>query len=98
MFNLFGRKNVVKEEVKDVIDREKYNGAIYRGIFKIGNEIFEGAYIRDGERTFITDDGVAQISKGVKITQLQSKPVSETVEHYIKSEKNDWCVKLNFIA
>ena len=86
--NLFGTKNQKVEE-RVVIDKNVYNGKVYRGVFQIGDKVYEGAYIRDGVRTFITEDGITRISKGVKITQLERKPVSK---------KNSWCAPFHFIA
>lgn len=89
MFKLFFKKKEEKK-VEKVIDKSKYNGAVYRGVFKIGDKIVEGAYIRDGLRTFVTEDGVAMVSKQVKLQQIESKPVSDVVEHYVDCVKNGY--------
>lgn len=95
--NLFGKKNNKVEE-RVTIDKSIYNGAIYRGVFIIGDKVIEGAYIRDGLRTFVTEDGVAEISKGVKIKQLEEKAVSEDVEWYIECVQKDYCTPFIHIA
>lgn len=86
-FKIFFKK---KEE--KVIDRSVYNGAVYRGVWQIGDKIVEGAYIRDGHRTFVTKDGVTRISKQVKLKQIESRPVSEKVERYLFNVQNSYCV------
>lgn len=93
MFNFFKRN---KKEVKKV-DKSVYNGAIYRGVFNIGGTLVEGAYVRDGERTFVCDNGVANISRGVKISQIEKKAVSDNVEHYLNCLKNGYCTPFTFI-
>lgn len=93
MFNFFKRN---KKEVKKV-DKSVYNGAIYRGVFNIGGTLVEGAYVRDGERTFVCDNGVASISRGVKISQIEKKAVSDNVEHYLNCLKNGYCTPFTFI-
>lgn len=95
--NLFGKKNKKVEE-RAIIDKSIYNGKVYRGVFQIGDKIIEGAYIRDGARTFVTEDGVAGISKGVKIKQLEAKAVSEDVEWFIECVQKDYCTPLIHIA
>lgn len=96
MFKKFFAKNKEEKTVK-AIDKSVYNGTVYRGVFKIGNKIVEGAYIRDGHRTFVTEDGVAQVSKQVKLQQLESKAVSEQVEHYVSCVKNGYCTPFTTI-
>lgn len=93
MFNFFKRN---KKEVKKV-DKSVYNGAIYRGVFNIGGTLVEGVYVRDGERTFVCDNGVASISRGVKISQIEKKAVSDNVEHYLNCLKNGYCTPFTFI-
>ena len=93
MFSFFKRN---KKEVKKV-DKSVYNGAIYRGVFNIGGTLVEGAYVRDGQRTFVCNQGVANISKGVKISQVEKKAVSSDVEHYLNCLENGYCTPFTFI-
>lgn len=99
MFNFFRKKN---NNIEKVVSTQRssssvYNGTVYRGVFNIGGIIVEGAYVRDGQRTFVCDEGVANITKGVKITQIQKKEVSNNVEHYLDCLENDYCTPFTFI-
>lgn len=96
MFKNLFRKQNNEVEVKET--KAKYDGTIYRGVFQIDGKVIEGAYIRDGLRTFVTEDGVAEISKGVKIKQLEAKAVSKDVEWYIECVQKDYCTPFIHIA
>lgn len=95
MFNFFKRNKKVETKVVD--NKSVYNGTIYRGVFNIGGTLVEGAYVRDGQRTFVCDQGVANISKGVKISQVEKKAVSSDVEHYLNCLENGYCTPFTFI-
>lgn len=85
MFNLFKKYKsdlFVSEgtkKVKPYVAERK----IQRGVFLVGNEIIEGAYFNDKLRTFVTDCGVANISKGVKVKFIVEKEVDPMVEWQI---------------
>lgn len=97
MFKFFKRnKNSKKVESKQCKD-SKYNGQVYRGVFDIDGTIVQGAYVRDGARTFVCEEGVAQIAKGVKIKQLASIPVPASVEFYLHCLEHDYCTPFTVI-
>ena len=96
MFNFFKRNKQVKTSNRK--DMSVYNGQTYRGFFSIDGKLVEGIYVRDGHRTFVSKDGVAQISKGVKISQVRKISVmSEEIETIYENLKNGYCTPFTFI-
>ena len=94
--NLFNKKN---GEVKtSYINNPKYNGQAYRGTFLIDGNIFVGAYIRDGHRTyytFVTESGLALIPRSVQFKQISKDGAnSYKITRYIESVKNNEALPL----
>lgn len=69
MFNFFKKKQNNKEVV--VNNNSRFDGKIYKGIWRIGDKEIVGAYKRDGWNTFITEEGLYMIPKGTKKTELK---------------------------
>ena len=94
--NLF-KKNTKKVEVENVVqtNQSRYDGQIYKGVWRIGGKEMIGAYLRDGSNSFATDKGVYQIPKGVKKTQI-AKVIELNENWYIKTSEG--LVKLNVNA
>lgn len=96
MFNFFKKNKQTKEVARK--DLSVYNGQAYRGTFDIGGILVEGIYVRDGQRTFVTEKGVATISKGVKITQISKVSfMSKDIEELYNNLMAGYCVPLVFI-
>lgn len=83
MFRLFsGKKNKEVKEVKE--DLSRFNGEVYRGIWKVGDKQIVGAYLRDGWNCIATDKGIYKVPKGTKKTQLAKAIVIDN-EWYINT-------------
>lgn len=96
MFKFLKRNKQVKEVTRK--DSSKYNGQTYRGLFEIDGTLVEGIYVRDGHRTFICNEGVANISKGVKIKQVSAMScMSERIETIYGNLMAGYCTPFTFI-
>lgn len=96
MFRFFKRNKQVKEVTRK--DSSKYNGQTYRGLFEIDGTLVEGIYVRDGHRTFICNEGVANISKGVKIKQVSAMScMSKEIETIYENLMAGYCTPFAFI-
>ena len=96
MFRFFKKNKQTKEVTRK--DLSVYNGQAYRGTFEIDGLLVEGIYVRDGHRTFISKDGVANISKGVKISQITKVScMSKDIEKIYNDLMAGYCTPFTFI-
>jgi hypothetical protein len=94
MLKFFSRNKKENQVEATNCNVSKYDGSVYYGIFECGDIVVEGAYVRDGVRTFCTVDGVGNLPKGVKLRQLERKEMPEIVHYYVDCVKNGYCTPL----